>query len=293
MMTDFRLLVFVTTARELSFTRAAVELNISQPAVTKHIKELERLLSTPLFRRSGNRISLSDDGERLLPIVESILGGYRDLTDAVSLSEDGYSGHLRLGASSTITQYILPDILARFRESYPRVTITLVSGNSEEVLAMVEQGRVDMALVEDANTQSSFHYDNFRCDRVVLVSASGKRRRIEMGDIAKLPLVLRENGSGTLEVVLRELQRHDIVRRGLNVVMQIGSSEGIVRYLKASKCYAFISQAAIIDSLQRGELSVVDVEGFSIERMLRFATLHGSSSQLCELFKEFCMESVG
>lgn len=292
MITDFRLQVFVTTARELSFTRAAEELCVSQPAVTKHIKELERLLAVPLFKRSGNRITLTDEGERLLPLAKGVLEGYDRLNSVVERSSNEMSGRLRIGASSTIAQYILPEILARFRVKYPNLEVTMMSGNSEEVLREVESERVDVALVEDAHSSSAFHYENFMRDAVVLVSAHSSPSKIDVEQIEKLPLVLRENGSGTLDVVERELARHHISRRMLNVEMQIGSSEGIVRYLKSSRCYAFISEAVVADYVSRGELYMCDIKGFEIERMLRFAQLHGTSKRAVEIFKEFCLASV-
>ncbi len=292
MITDFRLQVFDTVARELSFTRAAEELSISQPAVTKHIKELERLLSVPLFRRSGSRISLTTHGEALRPLVRDVLGSYERLSEAISESTGDYSGRLKIGASTTITQYILPEILAQFRRRYSSIEVVLMGGNSEDVLSEVERGVVDVALVEDAHILSTYHYEEFMRDRIVLVSARGATRKIAIEDVVKLPMVLRESGSGTLDVIERELNKCHITRRMLNIEIQIGSSEGIVRYLKSSKCYAFISEAAVKDYIERGELYVVDIEGLNIDRKFRFATLHGNSSRLVELFKTFCKESL-
>ncbi len=292
MITDFRLQVFETVARELSFTRAAEVLNVSQPAVTKHIKELERLLSVPLFRRSGSRISLTEQGEALRPLVRDVLSSYERLSEAVAESTGDFSGRLRIGASTTIMQYILPEILAKFRKRYPSIDVVLMGGNSEDVLSEVERELVDVALVEDAHILSTYHYDELASDRVVLVTAHKPRQPIAVEDVAKLPLVLRESGSGTLDVIERELAKHNITRRMLNIEIQIGSSEGIVRYLKSSKCYAFISEAAVRDYIDRSELYIVDIEGLSINRKFRFATLHGNSSRLVELFKTFCKESV-
>ncbi|MFI3247935.1 MAG: LysR substrate-binding domain-containing protein [Rikenellaceae bacterium] len=288
MITDFRLQVFVTTARVLSFTRAAEELNVSQPAVTKHIKELEKMLSVALFRRGGSRIKLTEEGERLLPLVQGVLQGYMAINDAVAISSGDYSGRLRIGASSTIAQYILPDILAKFRLQYPSIEIVLMGGNSEEILLGLEQERIDIALVEDAHTSSAFHYEHFAQDSVVLVSSNKRPQQVSLEEVREMPLVLRENGSGTLDVIERELMKHNITRRMLNVQIQIGSSEGIMRYLIATKCYAFISRAAVGAYLKRGELYMVDIDGVEIARSLRFATLHGRSNRLSELFKEYC-----
>lgn len=288
MITDFRLLVFVVAARELSFTRAAEELNVSQPAVTKHIKELEKVLSVALFRRGGSRIKLTDEGEKLLPLAQSVLQGYSAIGDAMAQSNGEYSGRLKIGASSTIAQYILPNILAKFRKTYPAIEIILMSGNSEKILSELEQERIDLALVEDAHTSSTFHYEEFAQDDLILVSPNKRPQTIDLEGFKRLHFVLRENGSGTLDVIERELAKHNITRRMLNVEIQIGSSEGIVRYLIASKCYAYISRAAVSDYLSRGDLYITDVEGINIKRSLRFASLHGRNHRLSELFKEFC-----
>ncbi len=291
MISDFRLQVFVTVAREMSFTRAAEELCVSQPAITKHIKELERLLSTALFRRSGNRISLTAEGERLLPQATHILGCYQQINDSVDEANGRYSGVLRVGASTTITQYILPAILAKFRKRYPSIEIVLMSGNSEDILREVERERVDVAVVEDAHTSSAFHYEMFRSDRLVLVSAKRREGVISLEQLQRLPLVLRESGSGTLDVLERELRHYNISRKSLNIEIQIGSSEGIVRYLKSSNAYAFISESAVRDYLDRGELYVVELESLTLDRSLRFASLHGGSHRLVELFKEFAIDN--
>lgn len=288
MITDFRLQVFVVAARELSFTRAAEELSVSQPAVTKHIKELEKMLSVALFKRGGSRIKLTDEGESLLPLAQSVLNGYSAIGDAMATSSGDYSGKLKIGASSTIAQYILPPILATFRKAYPAIEIVMKSGNSEEILSELEQERIDIALVEDAHTSSAFHYEQFAQDSIVLVSPNKRPQKIDLEGLKCLRLVLRENGSGTLEVIERELAKHNISRRSLNVEIQIGGSEGILRYLIASKCYAYISRAAVNEYLLRGDLYITEVESINIERSLRFATLHGRIHCLAELFKEYC-----
>lgn len=288
MIVDFRLLVFVTVARELSFTRAAEELYISQPAVTKHIKELERLLSMPLFRRNGRSIVLTEGGGRVLPIAKEIISAYQQISDKTEVSDSEFTGRLRLGASTTISQYILPEILARFKSEYPRIEVTMISGNSEEILKGVEKEKIDLAMVEDAHSSTTFHYSKFATDRIILVSANKHTKAISVDELVTLPLVIRENGSGTLDVLERELSKVNIQRRTLNIVMQIGSSEGIVRYIKSAGCYAFLSEAAAQEYIKRKELYICDIKGVKLNRALRFATLHGYTNRALEIFREFC-----
>ena len=118
-MDDFRLRVFIAAAKSLSFTRCAEQLYISQPAVSKHIGELESRYKAQLFERHGSRLVLTDAGRTLLAYAERITDEYRKLQYEMSLKTDREGGRLRLGASSTIAQYLLPRVLARFTVRFP------------------------------------------------------------------------------------------------------------------------------------------------------------------------------
>lgn len=121
-MSDFRLRVFSSVAKNLSFTKASQELFISQPAITKHIQELETMYQTRLFERMGNKILLTDAGRLLLEHCEKILEDYGRLEYEMNLLRNEHTGELRLGASTTIAQYVLPPLLARFIEKFPQVS---------------------------------------------------------------------------------------------------------------------------------------------------------------------------
>ena len=126
-MSDFRLKAFCSVARNLSFTKAAAELFISQPAVTKHIQELESLYQTRLFERKGSHIILTNSGLLLLEHCERILAEYRKLEYGMNMLRNEYSGQLRLGSSTTIAQYVLPPMLARFIENSADISLTLMN----------------------------------------------------------------------------------------------------------------------------------------------------------------------
>ena len=132
-MDDFRLKVFITAARTLSFTRTAEQLYISQPAVSKHIGELESRYKVQLFARRGSRLELTDAGRTMLGAAERLAEDYRSLEYEMSLCASLTEGELRLGASTTIAQYLLPPILARFTARFPGVRVSVLSGNSAEV----------------------------------------------------------------------------------------------------------------------------------------------------------------
>src|SRR4051812_48430425 len=116
---DFRLKVFYTVSTKLSFTKAAEELFITQPAVTKHIKELEEQLGAALFTRNGSNIALTNSGLIVLKHAERIFEQYAELENELATASNAAKGNIRIGASTTLTQYVLPKILALFRKSYP------------------------------------------------------------------------------------------------------------------------------------------------------------------------------
>ena len=129
-MSDFRLKVFRSVAKNLSFTKASQELFVSQPAITKHIQELEAAYQTRLFDRQGSRISLTESGNLLLEHCERILEDYKRLEYEMHLLHNEYTGGLKLGASTTIAQYVLPPLLASFIGKFPQVSLSLLNGNS-------------------------------------------------------------------------------------------------------------------------------------------------------------------
>ena len=143
-MSDFRLKVFRSVAKNLSFTKASQELFVSQPAITKHIQELEAAYQTRLFDRQGSRISLTESGNLLLEHCERILEDYKRLEYEMHLLHNEYTGGLKLGASTTIAQYVLPPLLASFIGKFPQVSLSLLNGNSREIEAALQEHRIDL-----------------------------------------------------------------------------------------------------------------------------------------------------
>lgn len=159
MITDFRLKVFKTVADRLSFTKAAAELLISQPAVTRHISELEKQLGVPLFDRCRGNVSLTAHGKLMLDYANRILAIYADLNDTFADDAGRPAGNIRIGASTTIAQYLLPGILASFRRRYPEIDVELANGNTEQIEELVAGGRIDIGMIEGKATGHALHYE--------------------------------------------------------------------------------------------------------------------------------------
>ncbi len=291
-MFDYRLKVFHTVARRLSFTKAADELNVSQPAVTKHIKELENQLHTKLFHRNGTTIQLTGSGERLVKYAEKMRILQRDLEFDLFKMNGQEKGQLKLGASTTIAQYVLPEILAKFHASHPDIRIELMTGNTEKITKLLKNGQIDLGIIEGESRSSLFDYSNFGRDEIVLVAKTTHAqlcKQFGLKDLYKVDFVLREPGSGTQEFIESELKNSGVRLQDISVVMQLDSSESIKNYLLHSDAMAFLSINSVRNELKNNQLTVVEMEGFSLERDFQLITLKGEQAELVQLFKKFAL----
>ncbi len=290
-MLDYRLHVFMAVAMRLSFSKAAEELHITQPAVTRHIKQLEEHFDQKLFDRKGNSISLTASGAVLLTHTKALLRLHKNLEFDMNALIDKTAGQLKIAASTTIAQYVLPEMLAKFHQKYPAVKVTLISANTEIVEHAVIDQDVEIGFIEGYSKNRELSYQNFLRDEIVLVVARGhalyNSPAINTTALLKLPLVLREKGSGSLEFVQNALSKVPIVESQLQIEMRLGSSEGIKSYLKDNSSAAFLSVNTILNELNAGALGVVDIQDFSIERSFSFILKQGHRSPLSSLFIDF------
>lgn len=294
-MFDFRLKVFSTVARRLSFTKAAEELLISQPAVTKHIKELESQLKLALFDRRGNKVMLSAAGNVLLKHTEAITEIYRQMEFDLNQLNQAFKGVLHVGSSTSITQYILPPLLARFHRLHQEVKVELFSGNTEQIEQALLDKKIELGVIEGKSKRREIHYTPFLKDEIVLVCSSrnplAKREEIRPEELKKIPLLLREPGSGTLEVITDAIKHKGIRLSDLQVEMQLGSTEAIKSYLQHSDCAAFLSIHAILKELDSGILKIIEIRKMAIHRHFYFITPQGPESGLPALLIRFLVRS--
>jgi DNA-binding transcriptional LysR family regulator len=168
-MIDIRLKVFKSVATNLSFTKASQELFISQPAISKHIQELEREFNTRLFDRLGNKIQLTSAGKLLLDHSVRILKDYQRLDFDMNAMQQQFRGELRIGASTTISQYVMPEILAAFLKAYPQIKVTMLSGNSRDIETALSTNRIDIGMVEGIKNQPQMKYIPFMRDELIAI----------------------------------------------------------------------------------------------------------------------------
>ncbi len=294
-MIDTRLKVFRSVATQLSFTKAANELFISQPAISKHIQEIEKEYGVRLFDRIGNRIQLTRAGQLLLDHTCKIIDAYQSLNFDMKKLTEKSEGELRLGASTTISQYILPEIIVKFRKRYPDIRLTLLSGNSHEIEDALINGRIDLGMVEGSKRHQQFKYTPFMDDELVAIVKAdnplAERDEIDTAELRRTPIVLRELGSGTLDVIQDALKTHGINLSDLNIEMNLGTTEGIKHFVEHSDCMGIISIRAIYKEVYANIFKVIDIAGCKIMRKLCFVEKRGEAVGLSRTFKSFITNS--
>lgn len=263
-MADRRLQVFQTVARLLSFTKAAEELHMTQPAVTFQVRQLEEQFNTRLFDRTHNRISLTEAGKRVYESADRIFELYAEMDNAVRELTGDISGVLVLGASTTVAEYMLPALLGDFKEKNPEVTIRLKVGNTDGIVAMVENNTIDLGVVEAPVNNKNLVVEKCRMDQLVVIVPPGhelaSEQVINLATLVQYPFICREEGSGTREVMIDHMNDVGLNTSDMNIAMELGSLEAIKGAVEAGMGVSILSRATISKELKLGTLVAINLD---------------------------------
>ncbi|MBV8115726.1 MAG: LysR family transcriptional regulator [Silvibacterium sp.] len=297
MMENFRLKVFRAVAEQESFRKAAERLNLSQPAVSQNIHALEEELGVTLFDRSGNHVRLTQAGTVLLRYARRNAQLAREALDALAKIEGEPRGELRLGASTTVAQYILPRMLGSFQKQYPQITLSVISGNTEHVVQELLQGRIAMGIIEGPASSRELRKRRFLEDHMVLIVPRDHPwagvREVPIEALKDVALLMREAGSGSRRVVELALKRSGLKLGQLNIAMDLDSTEAIVSGVEAGLGVGFVSQWAIGKEVRLGTLKPVRVAGLEIVRDLTLIQRSGPSPEgAAAAFERFALHEA-
>lgn len=301
-MENFRLKVFRTVAEEMSFRKAAEVLHLSQPAVSQQIRALEEECGTRLFDRAGGeghgmQIALTEAGRVLLKYATQVAETIAEAQRALAALNDEVVGELRLGASTTVAQYVLPRILGAFLKQYPYVHLSLVSGNTERIVEAVAEERVALGIIEGPAMRRDVKTERMVRDEMVLIASPNhpwaKAGAIDPEELSTVPLLLRERGSGSRRVVERALKATGLPQRSLKVAMELDSTEAIISGVEAELGVGFVSRWAVTKVLRLGTVRIVTVQGMKILRDFSFVRLAGAEVVgAAAAFQRFAMGSA-
>ena len=290
-MADRRLQVFYTVARHLSFTKAAEQLFMTQPAVTFQIKQLEEQFNARLFERSHGKIALTPAGQMVMSYAERILGLSEEMETRVADLTGAMGGPLLLGASLTIAEYILPRILGEFKAQHPQVQAHMTVGNSELIEMRVADHTLDLGLIETPSHLPGLRTEVCCEDELVVICSPdhkfAKMRSVKPREILGEPYISRETGSGTREFADQYLRRCNVMPEDLNIVMELGSLEAIKGVVETGLGVSIVSRATATKERQLGTLATVQLEPRLIRTMSFVHVTEKFRSRLLATFVEF------
>ena len=282
--------VFFLVAQEKSFSKAALVLFISQPAISKHVKALENEYKTKLFERKGLHIELTPAGSLLFEKLLLVKNIQEQTTHDISILTNALQaeGKLKLGASTTVALYILPKVLSVFHKQHPNIDITLLNRNTEIVLDALIRKEINLGIVEGNGRLSNIEYIPFITDKVIAVcskkSPIAKKKTYSIAEIINLPIALRERGSGTLAVLKTVLEANGIKENNLQVKVKLGGTEALKNFIIESDCLGFLPHRSVMKEIKHGELVEITFEGLNIERNFYFIQRQGETSNLNKSF---------
>jgi DNA-binding transcriptional LysR family regulator len=269
-MLNFRLKVFWAVAKHLSFRRAAEELYLSQPAVSLQIKALEEEVGLQLFDRSGTHISLTAAGGTLLQYVEKLDALAVEAESALAPFRGEVRGRLAVGASLTIAQYVLPRLLGPFLQQNPHLEVGVTTHNSERVIEDVVEQRSALGLIEGPARRRDVTLEPVLEDELVVIAPPAhewvEQNEIEVVQLRSVPLLLREQGSGSRLVAELALRKLGIRPRDLHVILEFDMTEAIKSGVEAGLGIGIVSRWAIRKELELGTLRTVTVRGLRMQR---------------------------
>jgi DNA-binding transcriptional LysR family regulator len=290
-MADRRLQVFHAVAKQLSFTKAAEVLFMTQPAVTFQIKQLEEHFNTRLFDRGHGRIALTPAGEMVLVYAEKILNLSSEMDVRMGEMTGEIGGSLLVGASTTIAEFMLPRILGEFKSQHPHVRPRLVVANSETIETRVAEHTLDIGFIESPSHQPNLQTE-ICCDDELMVICSPKFPLAKCKEVAPQQLmehafVSREPGSGTREFTDSYLRKSGVQPEDLKLVMEMGSPVALNGVVETGLGFAIASRASVAKAQRLGDLVAIPLKPRLIRTLSMVYPKEKFRSKLVTTFVEY------
>lgn len=273
--------VFLTVVEHKNFSTAGKKLHLSQPTVTHIIKQLEQELETRLFDRTTHSVKLTETGELLVPYAKKILELQEEVRRNIALKEQTVSGTFFIGASLTTAEVVVPKLVRDYQRLYPQVRIYIEVNNSEIILQGLQTGRLHFGIIEAPLTSPSLVIEPFMTDELICITSSlyplldapEEHSGIALKELAHLPLIMREKGSGTRLVLEEALARHNIQIEPSRIIVELNSTEAIKEMVVNGLGVAVLSRHLIKKELALRLVKAYPLQPERLERSFYYAYL--------------------
>ncbi len=261
---------FSKAAELSSFTGAAKALRLTQASISQRVQTLEKTLGTPLFKRQGGRVLLTEAGQKLYDYAQRILDLHRQARRAITGHDIPVGGDLALAASSIPGEHLLPALLSRFGQKHPHIWVRATVSDSMGVMAQVERGEVSLGLVGRKTDNPHLEFRYLASDRMVLVVPPGdalsRQKKVSVKQLPRHPLILREVGSGLRHCFERSLDKAGLSLADLRIALELGSNEAIKEAVLRGVGVAMLSTYAVQKELRAGQLHALEVSDLHCDR---------------------------
>lgn len=290
-MMDSKLLTFINVAKLKSYTRAAETLNLTQPAVTQHIKQLEEYYEVKLIKKKGRQISLTEEGELLLKSAKAFEADSKLLKREIK-NKSSVIKKYNIGATLTIGEFVLPNLLGEYKRVHSNIDVIMHVHNLEEVLKRMSDGEFDFGIVEGPFDKSKYIFKKLKDDELVLIaspeSALAKKKKVDMDEILNEgKLIIREQGSGTRMVFEDKIKALGYNISDIKVYMELGSIGAIKSLVEANLGYTVISKEAVKREVEAGTIAVIPIRGVRFIREFNFVYLEQGPFDFIDNFMDF------
>ncbi|QJD83483.1 LysR family transcriptional regulator [Cohnella herbarum] len=272
--------IFYTVAERGSFSAAAQALHMTQPAVTMQVQALEERFGTKLLNRTTKKLVLTEAGHRLLPQARKAVELMRDTDEMMIKFIEELKGRLQFAASLTIGEYVLPRLLGPFLRKFPEVSVDMKVMNTTEIIEAVANQGLDFGIIEAPCDVAGFDAEPVMDDELMLITPANHpfayRDEVTLEEVIREPMVLREKGSGTRQIMEDELLRHGISEENLRVVSEFGSTGAVKSAVEAGLGLSLLSVWTIKHELSLGLLKPVKISGVRFTRQFYAVRLQSS-----------------
>ena len=281
--------IFASVYKNKSFTRASEKLNISQPTISEHIKNLENSLDCRLFDRMGRTIMPTAEADVLYPKALQLLDDLERIQEEISATGGVIKGRILVGASTIPGAYILPRKAYTFKQQFPETVFEVLIKDSKKITEMVLNHDLLCGIVGARMESEKLNYTPLIEDELVLVAdrdVGSKKKLIKAQELLFLPFLIREKGSGTRQTLENYLGKKNISSENLHIVATLGSTSAIKQALKAGLGVSILSRIAVQEELDRGILKEITIQGMKMKR--RFFMISLKKRTLPPQYAAFC-----
>jgi DNA-binding transcriptional LysR family regulator len=291
-----QLQAFCAVVEKKSFSQAAEQLGVTQPAVSLQVRALEQRLGQSLLDRSGRRVEPTEAGRRLYRSAQRMLALEEQLLDEVSADDGRLTGTLAIGASTGPGAHLVPLLLCDFQREHPDLHVALSIWDTQTVIDRVVDRQLELGVVGALRRHRSLEFEPLVRDEIVLAVPPGHDAAggtISLDELKEETLIVMQEGAGVRQVVEEELRRAGLRLRGVEPKLELGLQESVKSAVAAGYGVAFISRTAIEGELAAGRLAAAQVEGVEPARQIYIVRARGrSATRAAEAFLSFAKEKL-